>query len=222
MDPGSEKKLSFSLSSILYANVITGAKPEIDITITARAERILDSGSVEQVSSVETRKVILATNISLSSKTTRSVGNIENSGPIPPKANAPTTYNIIWSISNSFNQVSNVEIRATLPSYMKWTNLKSPANEIFSFNQVTNEVVWNVGSVLPNTGFGSPKKEIYFQLEFLPSVSQIGQAPVLLGATSLSGLDKITGLKIESKVPAVTTNFSLDPTFKVGDDRVVQ
>jgi len=105
---------------------------------------------------------------------------------------------------------------------VKWTNLKSPDNEIFSFNPVTNEVVWNAGSILPNTGFSSPKKEIYFQLEFLPSVSQIGQTPNLLGEASLSGIDKVTGLKIESKAPAVTTNFSDDPTFKLGDDRVVQ
>jgi len=78
---------------------------------------------------------------------------------------------------DSFNQVSNVEVRATLPSYVKWTNIKTPSSEIFSFNPVTNEVVWDVGSVLSNTGFGSSKKEVQFQLEFLPSTSQVGQAP---------------------------------------------
>lgn len=222
MGPGSEKSLSFRLSPLLYANVAKGAKPEINITITAKGERILDSGSVEEVSATETRKIVLATDILLLSKTVRSVGNLENSGPVPPKADTPTTYTVIWSITNSFNQISNVEVRATLPSYVKWTNLKSPAGEIFSFNQVTNEVVWNVGSVLPNTGFGSPAKEIYFQLEFLPSSSQMGQAPYLLGEASLSGLDKVTGLNIVSKAPAVTTNFSSDPSFKIGDDKVVQ
>jgi hypothetical protein len=222
MEPGSGKNLTFRLSPHLYASITKGAKPEIIMTITAKGERILESGSSEQISATETRKIVLATDISISSKTVRSVGNLENSGPIPPKADTPTTYTVIWSISNSFNQVSNVEARATLPSYVKWTNLKSPTGEIFSFNQVTNEVVWNVGSVLPNTGFSSPKKEIYFQLEFLPSLSQIGQNPIILDETSLSGVDKITGLKIGSKAPAITTNFSGDPTFNAGDDKVVQ
>jgi len=222
MEPGSQAKLSFRLSPLLYTNISKGARPEIEITITARGERILESGSVETVSMMETRKIILATDIALSSKTVRSVGNIENSGLIPPKINLPTTYTIVWGVSNSFNQVSNVEVRATLPPYVKWTSQKSPQSEIFSFNQVTNEVVWNVGSLLPNTGFDSSKKEIYFQLEFLPSSSQIGQAPIILGEASLSGVDKITGLKIGAKAGAVTTNFSGDPSFKTGDDRVVQ
>ncbi len=222
MDPGSEKNLSFRLSPLLYANIVKGAKPEIDMVITANGERILDSGSVESVSTTETRKIILSSDVSFSSTVSRSVGNIENSGPIPPKANVPTTYTVIWSISNSFNQVSNVEVRATLPPYIKWTNLKNPSSELFSFDPVTNEVVWNVGSLLPNTGFGSPKKEIYFQLQFLPSLSQIGQSPTILGEASLSGIDKMTGLKIETTAPAVATNFSGDPSFKIEDDKVVQ
>jgi len=178
--------------------------------------------TTEQVSATEVRKIVLATNISISSKSTRSIGNIENSGPIPPKVNTPTTYTIIWSIVNSFNQVSNVEVKATLPSYVKWTELKNPAGEIFSFDSITNEVVWNVGSVLPNTGFGSAKKEIQFQLEFLPSSSQLGETPIILWETSLSGVDKVTGQKITAKAPATTINFSSDSTFKSGDDKVVQ
>ena len=118
--------------------------------------------------------------------------------------------------------MSNVEVKAILPPYVKWTNLKSPDSEAFSFDPTTNEVVWNVGSILPNTGFDSPPREIYFQLEFLPSVSQVGQTPSLLGEASLSGIDKVTGLQIETTAPAVTTNFSGDSSFKTGDEKVVQ
>lgn len=222
MGPGSEEKLSFRLSPLSYSEIVKGSKPEVEMIIKAKGERILDSGSVEAVSVIETRKIILASDINLSSKVTRSTGNLENSGPIPPKVDIPTTYTVVWSVSNSFNQVSNVEVRATLPSYVKWTNLKNPTNEIFSFNQVTNEVVWNIGSLLPNTGFSSAKKEIYFQLEFLPSISQLGQSPLILGEAILSGTDKITGLKIESRSKEVTTNFYGDPSFKMGDDKVVE
>lgn len=222
MPPGSQKELSFRLIPLLYSNITAGAKPEIEITITAKGERILESGSVEQVSATEIRKITLGTDINLSAKVVRSVGNIENSGPIPPKVDQPTTYTIVWGVSNSFNQISNVEVRAVLPSYVKWTNIKSPANEIISYNEVTKEVVWNVGSVLPNTGFGSSKKEVQFQLEFLPSSSQIGQSPAISGQAVLSGLDKITGQKISAKANAVTINFSGDSSYKMEDDRVVQ
>lgn len=182
----------------------------------------MDSGSVEEVVATESRKAVLATDVVLSSKIARSLGSIENSGPIPPRADRPTTYTAVWSISNSFNQVSNVEVRAVLPAYVKWSGLYNPAGESISFNSVTNEVVWNAGTILPNTGLGSAKKEVYFQIEFLPSVSQVGETPMLVGQARLSGIDKITGLKVGSTASLLTTNFSLDPTFKEGDDKVKQ
>jgi len=221
MDPGAREEFSFRLTPLQYSNIAKGLKPEVEMVIKVSAERILESGSAEQVSATETRKIVLASNVSLSSTAVRSIGDIENSGPVPPRVNAPTTYTVVWGVSNSFNQASNVEVRATLPPYVKWTNLKSPQSEIFSYNKSTNEVIWNVGSILPDTGSGSTKK-IYFQLEFLPSSSQIGQAPILLGETSLSGIDKVTGLKLNAKAEAVTTNYSNDPSFKGGDDRVTE
>lgn len=222
MDPGSRLDLSFYLSPLTYSKITAGSKPEIEMVIKVTGERILESGSVEKVTAIENRKMVLATDIALSSRIVRSIGNLENTGPIPPKVNTPTTYTIIWDIKNSFNQVSNAEVRATLPAYVKWTNLRSPVGELISFNSVTNQIIWNVGSVLPNTGFNDLKKEVYFQVEFLPSSSQIGDNPMILGEATLSGIDKVTGMRIDKKVGAVTTNFSGDPTFNIGDDRVVQ
>lgn len=220
MDSGSERELSFRLSPLAYSNIGSTSRPEIEIMVKVIGERILDSGSVEQVETVETRKIVLATDLFISSSVTRSLGNLENSGPIPPKVNTPTTYTIIWSIENSFNQVSNAEVRATLPSYVKWTNLHSPQSEIFSFNDVTKEIIWKIGSILPNA-VGSSKKEIYFQVEFLPSSSQLGQAPPIVGEAKLTGLDKVTGAKVEARAGAATTNFAPDPSFRSGDDKVV-
>lgn len=222
MEPGSVKNLSFRLTPLLYANIVKGAKPEIEMSVTVKGERLLDSGLAEDVMATEQAKIILATSLSLSAKSVRAIGNIENSGPIPPKADNRTTYTILWSISNSFNQVSGAEVRATLPSYVKWTGLKSPESEIISYNQVTNEVIWNVGSILSNTGFGSAPKQVYFQLELLPSLSQVGQAPALTSEANLSATDKVTGLKVSARASAVSTNFAGDPSFKTGDDKVVQ
>src|SRR3989344_1895513 len=222
MEPGSESRLSFRLSPRPYSEIAKGITPEIEVSIKVVGERVLESGGVEKVEAIEKRKMKLSTETIVSSKVVRAEGRIENSGPIPPKVNMPTTYTIVWAIQNSFNQVSNVEVRATLPSYVKWTDVKSPTSELVSWNQVTNEVVWTVGSLLPNTGFGSAQRQVLFQLEFLPSSSQIGQNPIILGGASLSGIDKVTGLQVGSKAASVNTSFALDPTFKVGDDKVVQ
>jgi hypothetical protein len=119
--PGEEKTFNFKVTPLPYSKVSSGAKPEINIALNAEGERVLDSGSVENVSSNQNRKIVLGTDINIYSKVVRSQGNIENTGPIPPKAEVPTTYTVIWGISNSFNQVSGIEVRAGLPSYVKWT-----------------------------------------------------------------------------------------------------
>jgi hypothetical protein len=220
MGPGSSKNLSFSLTPLVYSKITNKTSPEIEITIVSKGERVLESGSIENVSSTEKRKIILATDLELSSRSVRSLGSIENTGPIPPKAGVPTTYTIIWAVTNTFNQASNVEARTTLPPYVRWTGLFSPTSEAISYNQTTNQVVWNVGTVLPSTGISASPKQVYFQLELLPSVSQIGNAPGLMGDVMLTGIDKVTGVKMESRQPGATTNFSGDPTYKMGFDRV--
>ena len=221
MNPGSQAKVSFSLSPFAYFSVPQGAKPEIEMVVTTRGERVSDSGSVEPVVSIEKRRVILTTDITLYSRVARSVGNLENSGPIPPKVDTPTTYTVIWSIDNSFNQVSNIEVKAILPPYVKWTTLHNPSSEVFSFNPVTNEVVWKAGSILPNTGFDTAKKEVQFQLEFLPSTSQIGKTPIIVGEALLTGFDKVAGMNIRASVPPMTIDFAGDPIFKTGDQIVI-
>ncbi len=113
-------------------------------------------------------------------------------------------------------------MRATIPSYVKWTGIYSPQSESIKFDPTTNQVVWNAGSILSNTGFGNSPKTAYFQLQFLPSSSQVGQGPQIMGEASLSAIDKVTGSKITVTAPAVTTAFTSDPTFNNGDDKVAQ
>lgn len=221
MDPGSEERLSFRITPLLYENIKDKSKANIEMIITTKGERITETGSSEEVKTIETRKIVLATDVALTSKVVRSSGNLENSGPIPPKVNEPTTYTIVWSVSNSFNQVGGAMVKATLPSYVKWTGLKNPSNEILSYDDSSKEIIWNIGSILPNSN-GTSVKTLYFQLELIPSTSQIGQAPIILGESIISGTDKITGTKIESKTSSVSTNFFSDPEFSDGDDRVTQ
>jgi hypothetical protein len=222
MAPGSKKSLGFNLYPLLYSNIPSGQDPEIQMTVIVKGRRILDSGSTEEIRSTASGKIVLATDVSVSSMVVRSIGSIENSGPIAPRVGVPTTYTVIWKLTNSFNQVSSATVRATLPPYVEWTGLKSPDSEIINYNEATKEISWNAGVLLPNTGFNSPAKEVHFQLKVLPSISQIGQTPVILGEATLTGIDKITGLNIQTKSGYVTTSFSSDPTFVPGDEKVIE
>lgn len=220
LSPGESKTLYFRVVPLAYGQIQSGSKPEIQIDIRAEGERVLESGSVENVSSDESRKIVLGTDVNINSRIVRSIGSIENTGPIPPKIEVPTTYGVVWSISNSFNQVSNIEVRAKLPSYVKWTGFYSPQSEVISYNQATNEVVWKAGSVLPNTGLQGIRKEVVFQIEFLPSISQINTIPLIISAPVLTGIDRGTGASVRAVGSEGTTDFSTDPTYRSGDGYV--
>jgi hypothetical protein len=66
---------------------------------------------------------------------------------VPPKVDNPSTYTIIWDIDNTANAVSDAEVTATLPPYVKWLNKVSPAGENITYNQNSGLVTWTVGDV---------------------------------------------------------------------------
>ena len=220
IEPGEGLIMNFRFTPLSYQSMPSGALPEIKLKVKVTGERILSSGAVENIESVEERTIKLATNLTLAPKIVRSQGNIENSGPIPPQADKETTYTVVWPLSNTFNTANNVEVKATLPSYVKWTNIKNPTTEDIIFNPDTHEVIWRLNQIVAGAGYKSAAKEAQFQISFLPSVSQIGQAPELVGPVSIRGIDKATGVTISSSAPALTSFFSADPTYKYGDEKV--
>lgn len=220
LDPGSDVSMDFRLTPLSYQSVPSGSTPEIRVKVKVRGERILTSGAVENIESNDERLLRLATNLSLIPKLVRSQGLIENSGPIPPKADQSTTYTVVWTLSNTFNTANSVEIKATLPPYVQWTGLISPKSEDVIFNPTTQEVVWRLNQVVAGAGYKTSPREVMFQISFLPSVSQVNTTPDLLGSASVKGVDKVTNTAVQSSALPLNTRFSSDPTFKEGYDKV--
>jgi hypothetical protein len=222
LEPGDSVALNLSFSPLGYLEVPRGTAPDLQVEVVTKGERILESGAVERVESREARTVKFATNASLTQRVVRSVGKLENSGPIPPKADKETTYTISWSLTNTWNAASNIQVKAVLPPYVRWAGRIDPASEGVSYNQESNEIIWNVSQLLSGTGFSSSAREVMFQVIFTPSLSQVGTEPMILGRAALKATDKATGTTIENSAPEVTTRFSTDPAYRMGDERVVQ
>lgn len=219
--PSESESLTFNFAPLSYELFPKGSKPEIYIKLKVVGDRILSSGETEKVETVEDKLIKFATNLTLSQKVVRNGNNITNIGPIPPRANVKSTYTVVWSVKNTFNIASNVSVRAVLPPYIEWTGILNPISEKINYNPDTHEISWNAGTVLAGTGYASSPKEVAFQVSFLPSSSQVGSEPELVGAATISGIDKVTGGNSESSTAAVTTKF-FDSSFKAGDERVVQ
>lgn len=222
VDPGESVGLNMSFTPLGYLEVPRGTTPELQVEVVTKGERILESGDVEKVESREVRKVKFASNVSLTQRVVRSLGKLENSGPIPPKADKETTYTIIWSLTNTWNTASNIQVKAVLPPYVKWVGRIDPGSENVIYNQANNEIVWNVSQLFSGTGFNSSAREVMFQIALTPSSSQTGLEPAILSNVSVKGTDKVTGSTLENSAPEANTKFATDPTYRVGDEKVTQ
>ena len=174
----------------------------------------VNSGVTSAISSAISRDVYVNSNISLASNVNYNFGPFKNTGPIPPKVGKETTYTVTWKINNTFNNASNVVVSAVLPSYVKFLNNISPSNEPLTYNPVSGEVDWAVGNIKTDTGYNNiSPRQVSFQVSIVPSVTQVGSVPILVGLSSLSGIDAFTGSTLKSTFDSVTTEVMTDPLY---------
>ncbi len=188
--------------------------PILTVVVSVLSDRSRENNVAGNLSSVATKNIRLPTKTSLTGRIVRSVGPFTNTGPIPPKAEQPTTYTVIWTINNTVNAISNTQVTATLPPYVTWLGQASPTPEPIPFDQNSGLITWNPGSVPAYANNTTLRKEVAFQISFLPNVNQVNQYPVLVNQVDLKAVDGFTGVKLESIQESLTTRFSTDPTYK--------
>jgi hypothetical protein len=222
--PGAEGNLIFGLSSLPLIDA-TGQpikNPELNLTLTFKGTRVAEGFPNEPIESVITKRVKIESTFQLIARALYGSGPLENSGPMPPKVDAKTAYTVEWSVTNTSNIVGSSVVRATLPTYVEWAGVSTPASERITYNERTREVSWDIGSVPPGTGTGLPAKQVAFQIILTPSLSQLGSTVPLTSAATLSGIDTFTRTTITDTERALDTRLSTDPTFRVGDELISQ
>ena len=70
-------------------------------------------------------------------------------------------------------------------------------------------------------GYTEPPRQVAFQVALTPSLSQLGQVPELVSAAILTGTDRFTNVRLESRKLGLNTDLSQEPAFNSGDEKVV-
>ncbi len=220
---GAGGTLSFSFTP---RNLSTQANPindpNIMVAVSAKANRISQTNVPEEVDSTVQRQVQVSSNIQLAGSLVRSTGPFANSGPIPPKAQATTTYTVIWTVYNTSSTVDGVTVSATLPPYVGWLGQISPSTANITYNPVNGQITWNLGNLQAQTGSSANQQQVDFQIGVNPGVNFVGQTPTTVGQATLTARDDFTGANLQSTIEQMTTSFSTDPTFVAGDEIVGQ
>lgn len=204
--PRQTQRLSFRFKTTDLSNGKTNIlNPQIDVTTKISGVRISSNNSEESVSSDSFKNIKVLSDTPVYAYTNYDKGPLKNYGPIPPKVDTPTSYTVEWNVSNNSNDLENAQITATLPSYVSWKNNFNPSPENINYDSVSRKLTWNIGNVSAGTGYTQIAKQIYFQVEILPSTTQKGKKLDLLDDVIFTAKDTFTRTNISKVVTAPTT-----------------
>lgn len=198
LSPGDEGVVDFSflLKNVFPVNSSSDRNFSIKMEAEMSGTRNSESGESSVVKSIADKEIKISSELQLAAKVLRGSGPFANTGPLPPKVGEATTYTVVFSVSNLYNDVRDAVVRAVLPSYISWTGTVSPSDADISFNSSTGEVFWKLGVVEAGTGLLKPAKEAAFKISFTPALNQMGSTPTLVSQISLEGRDTFTDLPL--------------------------
>ncbi len=212
MLPGDKARFTFSLAPAPDAT----RTPQIDFLVNVKARRVSERSVPEELLGTATGVAKVSSEPKLLADSRFNVGSFVGSGPVPPRSGEATTYTISLLVENGSNKISGGEVTATVPTYVTFED--NPTGDgVVSYNSTSRVMTWKVGDVAANdTAISS------FQVKILPSVSQIGTTPTLLGEQRFRGTDDFTGGTVRTTRAAVTTELPQEAGYQQGNGRVIQ
>ncbi len=184
--------------------------------------RSSELGQTSSVKGAAVKEVKIASRLQLASRALRDSGPFTNYGTLPPKVGSETSYTIVWSVSNFYNDTSGIIVRAPLPPYMKWLNNASPSSEKIIYDEMTGEVIWRIDKLEAGTGIIRPAKEVAFQVALSPAPNQVGTFPKILFISLLEGKDDFTGWTLKDSRPEINTDLDESGESGSGIGKVVE
>ena len=207
ISPGREVRLQTSL--VPDPDIET--TPQLAFDVDVRARRVAEGRATEELIGTAAGVVKVSSVAVLMSETGRNTSSFADSGPLPPVAEQATTYTITLFTENGSNDMGDVEVIAALPGYVEWLDQTTGAGTV-TFNETARTVTWRIGDIDANQS-----KIAAFQVSLLPSISQIGTTPTLLGEQRLRGTDRFTGSIVRTTKTALTSQLPAEAGY---DDRI--
>jgi len=213
--PGQGGTVNFTFASVAQSAIPIGSR-DIALEISLSGTPL----GAKPITISEARSVRVASQVNLTSRAFHSIGPFKNTGPIPPKVEATTTYSVVWNIGNTQDDIIEAKVTARLGQGVKWLASKSALSEDISYDETSNTVTWNLVNLSSGLGFSVSGREVAFQVALVPSLSQLGTAPILVTGIAFSGRDATSGNTVTVSTSPLTTRLSYDPAFIQGDDIV--
>ena len=224
VNPGDSGAVDFSLTplSLFSGGGSMLSSPSITINVSITGQQPQQGNLTTQINSSDSKTIQITTDAGFASKVLYYSGAFTNTGPIPPKVEKPTTYTVVWTLTNTSNNISKAQVTSTLPPWVGFVGKISPASADLTYDPSTQALTWNVGNIPSGTGITSGTgKEVDFQVTLTPSLSQVGTRPVLVNNAILTGHDDFANVDITVNKTSLDTDLTNDASFPASGDRVV-
>jgi hypothetical protein len=196
--------------------------PTIKIDISISGKQLVAGYAAADLNNSESGIVRIISDIGFATKALYYSGPFTNTGPVPPKVEKETSYTIVWSLSNTANNISKGVVHSTIPSWMKFIGPFSPPSEDLTYNPSTREIVWNIGGIPRGTGIAGLGRSVSFQVAFTPSLSQVGTIPIIVNDSILTGHDDFANVDVRVNKTSLRTQLDNDPLFPPAGGAVVE
>lgn len=130
-----------------------------------------------------------------------------NIGTVPPRANQLNQYTVYVTVGAQGNDFRDLQVSTVLPGNVTFEGKVKGDTAGFVYNPRTNEIAWDISSL---SAYAT--KQIIFQINFIPSVAQVGRAALILDKVAFTGTDSFTGDTLTQQQEARFSNLSDDPS----------
>ena len=221
LESGASGRLSFTIPFLGVSEALQQKIQDLKVNLAVSVQaRRAEEGNVPEKILAATSEIKAVSPALVAQRLLFSEGPFTNNGPVPPKADVSTTYTVTWTASSALGDIGQALVTAQLPTYVSWLGIKNPLDEDLTFNKTQGKVTWNVGKIPAGAGYSSSPRSVSFQISLLPSLSQVGQSPIVVHEAVLTGRDIFANVEVSAQGSAITTKLSSDPQFRDGDDRV--
>ena len=122
-------------------------------------------------------------------------------GSLPLNPGEANTFAVVWKISNSYNSVNNIKLRAILPEGAIFTGKVWPEeNSGLTYDSESREILWQAGDAEAGLGILTEPKLCAFQLSVIPRAEDAGKEVLALGTVQVSGEDQWTKTSLYSEI----------------------
>lgn len=135
-------------------------------------------------------------------------GQSVGSGPLPPTVNQTTTYEIVWQIKNSFNELTDVNVSAELPAGVTFAQgVHADAGDVA---QEGSKITWNVNRMPTSIDHLTAT----FLVSVTPQAKDVNKLLTLIQESTLTATDKETTGTISITDAPITTDLTGDDAAK--------